>query len=279
MTLIAQTRNESRRDPASARKARKILGRSAVVLLDWDGCVALGDRPVEGAIAFLSEWPGRAAIVSNNSTHLPEDFATILARAGVEMALDRIVLAGVEAIERAREIGADRVLMLGDSRMKAHARRRGLNLVSDGADLVVLLRDRRFSYAKLERAASCLRTGARLVVSNPDLTHPGAAGRIAPETGALRAALLACLADIDIEGEVIGKPGPRLFDHACRALGAPRESAVMIGDNPATDIAGAEALGLESILIGPQSGLRFEDLLRQPAAPGLRLAKAGASHT
>jgi ribonucleotide monophosphatase NagD (HAD superfamily) len=36
----------------------------------------------------------------------------------------------------------------------------------------------------------------------------------------------------------------------------------MIGDNPDTDIAGARAYGLASILIGAQSGIQFEDLLR-----------------
>lgn len=246
---------------STVEEAREALVQAEAVLLDWDGCLALGDKPDPAALRFILEREGRVAIVSNNSTHLPENFADILARAGAPVAPDRIVLAGIEALARTVETGARRILVLGDSRMKAHARNLGLNLVQDEADLVVLLRDTRFSYARLERAANCLKAGARLIVANPDFTHPECGGRLAPETGALLAALMACAGDRTIESEVIGKPGPRLFDRACRALRVRPEAAVMIGDNPATDIAGADAFGLKSILVGDRSGIRFEDLL------------------
>ena len=44
----------------------------------------------------------------------------------------------------------------------------------------------------------------------------------------------------------------------------------MIGDNPATDIAGAEAFGLGSLLIGAKSGLGFEDLLAEAGRSNVR---------
>ena len=88
-----------------------------------------------------------------------------------------------------------------------------------------------------------------------------------PETGALLAALTACVGAGTFELDMVGKPGPHLFARACRALGARPEAAVMIGDNPATDAAGAEAFGLSSILIGARSALSFEDLLAEDAGP------------
>lgn len=47
----------------------------------------------------------------------------------------------------------------------------------------------------------------------------------------------------------IGKPDPRIFLHVLRALGFGPEDAVMVGDNPSSDIAGARAAGLRSVHI------------------------------
>lgn len=248
------------RDLGAVQAARHIVERSAAILLDWDGCVATGNQPHADAVRFIAEHPGRVAVVSNNSTHLPQDFAAILAASGVLLPQERIVLAGTQALIRAQEIGARGVLVLGNARMKAFGRNLGLNLVSDEADLVVVLRDTRFSYARLERAANSLRRGARLLVANPDLTHPAPGGRLAPETGALLAAVLACMNGVPVDVETVGKPAPRLFRKALAAF--PQGSGgVMIGDNPQTDMEGARAAGLEGVLIGPQSGIGFGDLL------------------
>lgn len=242
-------------------------------MLDWDGCVALADRPDKWAAQFIQERLTKIAVVSNNSTHLPEDFAHILASAGIQMDPSRIILAGIEALKRAVELAPRSVLILGDGRIKAYARSQGLPIVQDNADLVVLLRDTRFSYSRLQKAANCLKAGARLIVANPDTTHPGSRGTILPETGALHAALLACLDGVDVKTEVIGKPAPRLFERACRALDISPQAAVMIGDNPATDIAGADALGMPSILVGARSAIGFQDLVLDGTAPRPALSK------
>jgi 4-nitrophenyl phosphatase len=257
---------------AALELAREAIGQARVVLLDWDGCIAINDRPSPAAIAFIRQNHRRVAVVSNNTTHLPEAFSEILARAGAEIPAHRILLAGAEALARAAEVGASRTMVLGDNRMKAYGRNLGLSLARENADLVVLLRDTRFTYAKLERAANALRAGARLIVANPDLTHPGADDRIVPETGALLAALQACTAPLDINIEIVGKPRPVLFEKACRALDAGFAEAVMIGDNPRTDVAGAQALGLRSVLVGRDSPLTFEHLLEPATARSLRLA-------
>jgi 4-nitrophenyl phosphatase len=199
--------------------ASEVVARAQGILLDWDGCLAFNDRPLPAALRFLHEHWSHVAIVSNNSTRLPQDFAEILARYGVKMPPRHIILAGAEAVLRAKELQASRVMVIGDNRMKAYARSQGLNLVREDADLVVLMRDPRFTYSKLERAVHCLRAGARLIVSNPDLTHPGQKGRVVPETGALLGAVTACLGAAPEDMEVIGKPSPRLFIKALRALG------------------------------------------------------------
>ena len=265
------------RTKTAIHPARSKVQEASGILLDWDGCVTLADRPDKWAVQFIQERLAKVAIVSNNSTHLPEDFARILASAGVRMDPSRIILAGIEALKRAVELAPRSVLVLGDGRIKAYARSQGLPIVQDDADLVVLLRDMRFSYSRLQRAANCLKAGARLIVANPDTTHPGSRGTILPETGALHAALLACLDGVDVETEVIGKPAPRLFERACRALDISPQAAVMIGDNPATDIAGADALGMSSILVGVRSAIGFQDLVLDGPAHRPAMSKTPSS--
>lgn len=264
MSVLTVSRDALPADGAAAA-AYEAVECAHGVMLDWDGCIAFNDRPSEAAVRFLKEHWHHAAIVSNNSTLRPEEFSQILADEGITIPPGRVFLAGAEALRRARDIGERRVMIIGAPRMKAHARSLGLNVVPDDAGLVVLMRDPRFSYTKLCRAANCLRAGAKLILSNPDLTHPGLGGKIVPETGALLAALRACLGTTPIDMEIIGKPSPRLFDQACKALGLRPEQTLMIGDNPDTDGAGAKALGSPWVMVGGRSGVTFDDLLYDPA--------------
>jgi 4-nitrophenyl phosphatase len=231
------------------------------ILLDWDGCVAVDNRVLAGAARLIAHHGERIAIISNNSTHLPGDFTELLSRSGLEIPQERIFTAGVEAI---RDVAADagaRVLMLSGPKMRRLARDSGISLVRDEPDVVLLMRDTRFTYAKLERAANALRDGARLVVANDDRSHPGPNDRLAPETGALLAALLGCLGNTPADVRIIGKPAPLLFERACQRLAVRPADAVMIGDNPETDGEGARKLGIRPILIGGASPLRLEHLV------------------
>jgi 4-nitrophenyl phosphatase len=246
---------------AAAHDIAAPLATARAILLDWDGCAAIDNRPLPITLEFLRAYGERVAIVSNNSTLLPGDIVEVLATAGVQFPAERVLLAGCEAIATAAQSRGARALVLASLRMRALAHRSGLNLVKKGADLVVLLRDTRFSYAKLDRAAEALRRGARLIVANPDKTHPAADGAVVPETGALLAAIAACV-DLDrVDVEIIGKPSGRLFQRACQVLGATPDKAVMIGDNPLTDVAGATAAGMASILVAPGSSVTLRELL------------------
>jgi len=83
-----------------------------------------------------------------------------------------------------------------------------------------------------------------------------------PETGALLSALTSCLPHA--EPEIVGKPQALLFHRACEVLGISPDQAVMIGDNPDTDIKGARALGMGAVLIGAQGDMSALDLRPPP---------------
>lgn len=52
-------------------------------------------------------------------------------------------------------------------------------------------------------------------------------------------------------GEVhyFGKPFSRVYDEALKTLNIPKERILAIGDNPDTDIAGADAMGIDALLL------------------------------
>jgi len=238
-----------------------MLNTAKGILMDWDGCVAVNNRVLSSARRLIARHADRVAIISNNSTHLPGDFAEILANDGLEIPQERIFMAGVEAIRDVAASGLDRVMMLSTPKMRRYALDQGLPLVREEPHTILLMRDARFTYAKLERAVNALRDGARLIVANADRTHPGAGNRLIPETGALLAALLACVDDAKAGMRVIGKPGPILFKRACDHLAIHPSEAVMIGDNPDTDGAGALNYGIRPIIIGGDASLRLEHLI------------------
>lgn len=237
----------------------------AGVLFDWDGCLAVGGRIMPAAIALLQRCAPFAAIVSNNSTHDRETFVTMLRRADITLPPDRIILAGVETVRHAAAAVDVPTLLIGSAAMRAAALRHGLHLVDHGPRRVLLLRDTRFHYARLQRIVDAIADGAELIVANRDRTHPGRGGRIVPETGALLAAITACVGDGAITTE-IGKPGPLLYRRACSVLGIAPRDAVMIGDNPETDIRGARGLGMGSILVGPRGDIDIDRLAQLPVS-------------
>ncbi|HEV2785687.1 MAG TPA: hypothetical protein VGV67_04810, partial [Solirubrobacteraceae bacterium] len=74
-----------------------LLGRYEQLILDLDGCVWIGDEPVDGsveAIAALRDAGKTVAFATNNSWHAGEDHVTKLWGIGVKASLADVVTVG-----------------------------------------------------------------------------------------------------------------------------------------------------------------------------------------
>jgi len=219
---------------------------SRAYLVDLDGTLISGGAPLPFAADLLQSLGDRFALLSNDAEHTAGQLSRSLRAMNLEIPPERIVLAGVTAVDVvARESPGARVMLLASRVLRAHARKLGLELTEANAEVVILGRDRQFSYARLAAAANAVRKGAQLVVANPDLTHPGPNDTVVPETGALLSSLLACSGRV--AHRIIGKPELPMFRQALQILGATTNEAVMIGDNPDTDGRGALAAGMTFI--------------------------------
>lgn len=232
-----------------------------------DGVLVLGSEAAPGAAEFLDRFGAKVCLVTNESAYTPEVLSDRLSNLSLHIAPDRLIMAGPVAIdELQKEYPGGQVLIRGAPGLHALARNAGIRTSPPGerAEVVLLGRDPGFDMPALEEIVRAIEDGAELWVTNPDLRHPIEEGRHTYQTGAILQAVLACLGDVPYE--VIGKPQPTLFNEALSRLGARPEDAVMIGDNPATDGAGAAAANVPFLLVGTApgaSGANLAELLRQ----------------
>src|SRR5438128_3921435 len=127
------------------------------------------------------------------------------------------------------------------------------------ADLVVVGWDRSVDYPKLRTAALLVQRGARLVATNADASYPAPDG-LWPGAGAILAAVATTTG---ARATVVGKPARPLFEAAAEATGTTRP--LVIGDRLDTDVAGASAMGWDSLLV-LSGAAKLSDL---PAAEAL----------
>ena len=235
------------------------LARAKGILIDLDGSFLDGAALAPGALELYESHADRIAFVSNNSSHTPEEMSAELAVLGVKVPAARIFLAGAQAVTwLATHRGTARIFALASRSIRHLARKQGLNLTLEEPEIVLLCRDIELSYERLGIAVSALQEGAELVAANPDLTHPGANGVPVPETGMLLASLRAAVPSA--APIIVGKPRVTMFAAALRSLGCTPEDAVMIGDNPSTDGAGASALGIPFVLVGRRREALVRDI-------------------
>lgn len=260
----------------AAPRGAEHLALARHLIVDLDVTLIREDEVLDGAAELLARFQGRYVIVSNNSTHTAEGVAHRLDRLGLPVSPSCIVLAGEQTVAyMRREYPRARILLAATEALRQHALERGCHLVGAQAEYVVLALDPHFDPARLGLIATQLKQGARLIVTNADASHPGPAGVVVPETGALLAAVTMASGVHPVR--VIGKPDPMLLQEGLRRLGARPESTVVIGDNPETDALGAARMGMSCLLVGSAasaSATSLRELLRDRCPVGLPARRA-----
>jgi HAD superfamily hydrolase (TIGR01450 family) len=222
-------------------------------LVDLDGVVWIGREPVPGAaetLRALIDAGKEIVFVTNNPGRPPATYAERLRGAGIPVAEDRVVTAGVVTARLAAEnVGAGTdAFVIGAPGLKQTATEAGLELL-DGeagreAGVVLVSGHREFDYEELLTATLALQHGAALFATSRDPTLPMPGGPW-PGTGAVLAAVETASG---AHAEIGGKPERHLFDQA-RALIGDAERVAMVGDRIASDIDGARRAGLTTILV------------------------------
>jgi HAD superfamily hydrolase (TIGR01450 family) len=218
------------------------------LLLDLDGTVFRGDQPTPGSVDTLATIEARTLFVTNNASRGPGQVAQHLTAMGfAAKAADVVTSAQSAARLLAAQLPAgSMVLVIGTESLATEVRNVGLRPVrqfSDDPVAVVQGHSPETGWADLAEAALAIRAGALWVAANVDRTLPSERGLL-PGNGSMVAALRTAT---DQEPQVAGKPAPTLLNDAL-ARGEFR-SPLVVGDRLDTDIAGANAARLPSLLV------------------------------
>jgi len=218
------------------------------LLLDLDGTVFRGHEPTTGAVDTLSAVPSRILFVTNNASRDAGQVAEHLRDIGFTAAPDDVVTSAQSAARLLADQlpGGARVLIVGTEALADEVRGVGLQAVRAFADepaAVVQGHSPETGWLVLSEAALAIRAGALWVAANVDKTLPSERGLL-PGNGSMVAALRAAT---DQEPQVAGKPSPVLMKDALSR--GEFHSPLVVGDRLDTDIAGANATDLPSLMV------------------------------
>jgi len=226
-----------------------LVDRYDCFLFDLDGVLLRGEMAVPGAVEAVQQVRARGArvvFVTNNSARIPEEIATRLSRVGIRAEPGEVVTSALATAELLAGDGARSAFVVGERGIRDALAHGGIDVLDgepEAVDAVVVGWDRAADFAKLRTACLLVQRGARLVATNADVAYPAPDG-LWPGAGAL---LSVVTLTTGVEPEVVGKPSPALFRTALHRAGGGRP--LVIGDRLDTDVAGAAAIGWDSLLV------------------------------
>lgn len=251
--------------PVSSGGMSPLPDRVRLVIFDLDGVIYRGLAPIQGArelVAALHEAGVAVRFATNNSMVERAGYVTRLRAMGIATAEDEIVTSTSATVEHLRRHAPKvrSVLAIGADGMEAELRAAGLKVAMAGDtslaghdggpldstfDAVIVGLDLAVDYGRLAVAMRAILDGARFIATNADSRYPTAAGFL-PGAGSIVAALATASG---VTPEVIGKPSAGMFRAILEASGVAAAEAVVIGDNPDADVAGAHRAGCAAILV------------------------------
>ena len=216
-------------------------------LIDLDGVIYIEDQTLSGAVEAVNwlrqqDYPLR--FLTNTTMRSRKSLVGKLAQLGIQAApKEMFSTAGVAAKWLAAK-GISRVLLLltEDAQMDFEG-----FTITDHQPQVVVVGDlgAAVTFDILNRAFLAVKAGAQLVALQKGRYWQTQAG-LAMDAGAFVAALEYAT---ETEAQLIGKPNRAYFEMALADIGLNPAQVAMIGDSIDTDIRGAQAVGMSTILV------------------------------
>jgi HAD superfamily hydrolase (TIGR01458 family) len=222
----------------------------AAILLDVDGVFHVSHEPIAGgaeAVKRLREDGHRLRFVTNSTTQTQAALTEELRAMGIELAEEELQTtprAAAAALAGRRVLAMTMHAIVGEFE--------GVELVGEDAEAVLVggadetpETNLVFSYMNLARAFHELEAGADLYCLHKNRWWQTKHGP-ALDAGAFVAGLEYAA---QVDATVLGKPSTAYFEAALKALDADAGMTWMVGDDIESDIAGAQAHGLRTVLV------------------------------
>lgn len=231
-----------------------LAGRYGAVVSDLDGVVYRGPRAVPHAVEALGALGVPVLFATNNASRTAVDVAAHLQELGIDCSPDQVATSSQAAAWLVvRELGAGApVLAVGGDGVAVSLEQAGLSVVRPGdarpGDVRAVVQGYGASVtaSDLAEAAYAVEHGARWFATNTDPTLPTERG-VAPGNGSLVDAVATAVGHRP--HVVAGKPEAPLYELCAERLGVAAEQVLAVGDRLTTDVAGAVAAGMDSLLV------------------------------
>lgn len=240
--------------------------RPSGLLLDLDGTVYEDEGAIAGAAQALKALRdgGIPLRFVTNTTRVPRrTIAGWLAGFGIPAAADEIFTPPVAAAAWLKEQGIRRVAVCLPP--LACEEFSGLEIVEHEPEAVVVGDlGVGWTFAAMNRAFRWLLDGAEFIALHRN-RYWKTEGELVLDVGAFVAALEYATGRT---ATLVGKPSRPMFEAAARSMGLEPEDAAMVGDDLQADVAGAQAIGCQGILVRTGK-FREEELARSQVKPDL----------
>jgi HAD superfamily hydrolase (TIGR01458 family) len=229
-------------------------------LIDLDGVLYVGNGPIPGVRECLEEMEDRGydyRFVSNSTRRCRSSVAERLKGLGYDVPAGRIFTPPLAAIRRMLSSERKRCFLLTSGDVHLDFESAGITVADEDVDYVVVGdAGNGFTFERLNKALRLILEGAGILALEKDRYWQEPEGLVL-STGPFVAALEYATGK---KAELMGKPSREFFDMALKDMGAEPEEAAMIGDDILTDVSGAQAMGMQGILV--KTGKYREDLAR-----------------
>ena len=237
---------------ADKRFSRFTLSDTHCFVLDLDGTVYVGERPIRGTVEFIERNAHKKAFyfVTNNTSKLPEDYRLRLNAMGITTDSDHVITPLAPLIEHMEVHSMQNVYLLGNARLAAYLRQAlpelRLTADPDACEALIVAYDTELTYHKLRNAALLLQQNQCLpfLATHGDLVCPTEDGFV-PDCGCILTMLEQTAGrrpDV-----VFGKPSARLVERATERCG--RDHMAIVGDRLYTDGRMARNVGCSYICV------------------------------
>ncbi len=229
------------------------------VLVDGSGAIAGAPEAVRDLNTRKKTW----LVLTNDASRYPETSVARYTRFGLDVRADQIVTSGSLLAPYFEEMGLRGLptVVLGPEDSHRYAREAGADIIPAGGDAQVLVVGDDAGFPFLETVEAVLSALFRrlddgqpvhLVLPNPDLIYPKGGGEFGLTAGSIALIVEEALSQRypdrgDLRFARLGKPFPPIYEAAMARLGT--RNVCMVGDQLATDVAGALRVGIDAALV------------------------------
>jgi 4-nitrophenyl phosphatase len=220
------------------------------LILDMDGVLWRGSEPIGDLRSIfdkISQLGWKVIFATNNATRTIQQYVDVLASFGIQAQPWQIINSAIAVTHYLcqQHPHGGPVYIVGEQGVIEACDQAGFYQSENSVIAVIAGMDRQVTYEKLKIATILIRSGVPFIGTNPDVTFPTPYGLV-PGAGSILAAITAATG---VDPIIAGKPEPTMYQIALNRLKITPESALVVGDRPETDIAGAQQIGCHTALV------------------------------